>query len=186
MRGFLRWVVCLLVAAGTVASLVGPALARHNFSMLVAEPREVPPGGEVTVHGFSYDAPVTIRFGALDGPMLARLEPDANEDIRGVVRIPPDAAVGHHIIFAFQEDDGEISRIPARAAITVGDAAIGTDVLDPEVEPRPAQLVARDGLTLGEGVLVALATVGVAALVVAAAALVVTARAPPRGVRRSR
>lgn len=177
------------VGAVTAIAVLYPAsgaLGRHNFSMLVAEPREVAAGGEVTVRGFSYTDEVTIRFGALDGPVLARLEPDANEDIEGVVRIPADAPAGRHILFAFQEDaSGRIARIPARAAVLVGDTPLG-DPLEPEVEPRSAGLLEREGLSLGELAVVALATVGAAALLAAAAAGVVLSRVRRRaaGARR--
>ena len=49
------------------------------------------PGAEVSVSGFSYpmNVKVAIRFNALDGPVLAELEPTASQDISGTVRIPP-------------------------------------------------------------------------------------------------
>lgn len=149
----------LLVALGLLATQA-PAFARHNFSMLVAEDQEVAAGDEVAVSGFSYTETAVVRFGAVDGPLLARLEPTENEDIEGTVRIPPDTAPGRYILFAMHEDSaGEPARFPGRAAVTVVGA--GGAPLDfrtgLELVERPMGLLVQNSVNVGALVVVALA-----------------------------
>lgn len=162
------------------------ALARHNFSMLQAEPQVVVPGDQVTVSGFSYTETAVVRFGALDGPVLTRLQPTPNEDIEGTVRIPRDTAPGRYIVFAMHEDgDGEPARFPGQAAVTVvGPGGAPLDLSTGlEIEPRPAGLVVGDSAGVGQLALVALAAVGA----VGAVAMVLFGLvSPPRGARATR
>lgn len=155
-----------------------PAQARHNFSMLEVSPQQATSDQEVTVSGFSYTKTAVVRFGALDGPVLARLEPTSNNDIRGVVRIPPDAPPGRHILFAMHEDDkGKPTRFPGRAAIIVsgpGGPPLGVnDELD--LESRPIGVLDRDSVSRGDLLLVAVAAAGAASFV-AGVSLVLSAR----------
>lgn len=162
--------VPLVLVVGSVLTLVwqAPAEARHNFSMLEVSPRQATSGQEVTVSGFSYTKTAVVRFGALDGPVLARLEPTSNNDISGVVRIPPDTRPGRYILFAMHEDDqGQPTRFPGRAAIIVsgpGGPPLGVnDELN--LESRPIGVLERDPVSRGELLIVALATAGAAGLV---------------------
>lgn len=163
-----RWgAVALLVAVGLLATQGPAALARHNFSMLVAEQQEVAAGDEVAVSGFSYTETAVVRFGAVDGPLLARLEPTDNEDIEGTVRIPPDTAPGRYILFAMHEDAaGEPARFPGQAAVTVVGA--GGAPLDLqtglELVERPMGLLVQDSVNVGALAMVALAVGGVGLL----------------------
>lgn len=173
-------VVPLVIVLGSALALVwhGSAEARHNFSMLEVSPQQTTSGQEVTVAGFSYTKTAVVRFGALDGPVLARLEPTSNNDIRGVVRIPPEAPPGRHILFAMHEDDkGKPTRFPGRAAIIVsgpGGPPLGVDD-ELKVESRPIGVLEQDSVSPGTLLFVAVGTAGGASLV-AGIFLVLSAR----------
>ena len=162
--------VPLGVVLGSVLALVwhAPAEARHNFSMLEVSPQQTTSGQEVTVSGFSYTKTAVVRFGAVNGPVLARLEPTANNDIRGVVRIPPEAPPGRHILFAMHEDDkGKPTRFPGRAAIIVsgpGGPPVGVND-ELTLDSRPIGVLERDDVSRGNLLLVAVGTAGAASLV---------------------
>ena len=169
-----------VLVIGSVLALAWPApvQARHNFSMLEVSPRHATSGQEVTVSGFSYTKTAVVRFGALDGPVLAELEPTSNNDISGVVRIPPDAPPGRHILFAMHQDDkGKPTRFPGRAAIIVsGPDGPPRGVNDElQLEARPIGVLERDSISGGNLLFVAAATAGAASLV-AGAFLVVFGR----------
>ena len=170
--------VVLLLGSGLALVWQAPVHARHNFSMLEVRPQQATSGQEVTVSGFSYTKTAVVRFGALDGPVLARLEPTSNNDISGVVRIPPDAPPGRHILFAMHEDDkGKPTRFPGRAAITISGPGGPPRGLNDELqlESRPIGALERDSIPLGNLLWVAAATAGVASLV-AGVFLVLSAR----------
>lgn len=157
----------LLVVVGLLA-MQAAALARHNFSMLQADPQEVTAGEQVRVSGFSYTETAVVRFGAVDGPMLARLEPTDNEDIEGTVRIPGDTEPGRYVLFAMHEDAaGQPARFPGQAAVTVvGAGGAPLDLVTGlEVEDRPVGLVAQESPSIAALALVALAAVGGVGLV---------------------
>ena len=160
-----------------------PALGRHNFSMLRVNPELGVSGAEVAVSGFSYpmNAKVSIRFNALDGPVLAELEPNFNQDIAGNVRIPEGTPSGRYVLYAVQYDGaGKVNRIPGRAAVTVvgpGGSlpAIPTGL---ELEARPRALARSEGASAGELVLVGLAALAAAALLALIMTRVAVSRRP--------
>ena len=172
--------VPLVLTLGGVGALVwhSPAEARHNFSMLEVNPQHATSGQEVTVSGYSYTKTAVVRFGALDGPVLARLEPTSNNDIRGIVRIPGDARPGRHVLFAMHEDEnGKPTRFPGRAAIVVsgpGGPPIGLNQ-ELALEARPGGVLERDPVSGRNLLLVAVATAGAGSLV-AGLALVLSGR----------
>ena len=174
--------LALLVTAA-FGFIAAPALARHNFSMLKVNPEVGMAGAEVTVDGFSYpaNAKVSIRFNALDGPVLAELEPTANQDIGGTVRIPEGTASGRYVLYAVQYGaDGKPNRIPGRGAITV----VGPGGAPPtiptglELEDRPSALATSAGPSGGQLALVALGALGVAGLLSVGLARVAVSRRP--------
>lgn len=110
----------LLLAVTLAAMWPGAASARHNFSILEATPETASPGETVTVRGFSYTDTAVIRFGSLDGPVLAELEPSQEDIISGEVVIPLDASPSRTLIYAVQESpDGDPTRLPGRAPLTI-------------------------------------------------------------------
>lgn len=174
-----------LILVGLVGSVIGlvsisPANARHNFSMLAATPEQAAAGDEITVSGFSYTKTAVVRFGALDGPVLARLEPTANNDIRGTVRIPPETPPGRHVLFAMHQDEqGKPTRFPGRAAIVVsgpGGQPIGVKDTGLELESRPEGVMEEDPVSRGNLLLVAVATAGVGSLLAGIVVVVVAGR----------
>lgn len=160
----------LVLAVAVVTLLLSPASAhaRHNFSMLEVTPQQAAPGQEVRVSGFSYTETAVVRFGSLDGPVLARVEPSDNNDIAAVVRIPADAEPGRSVLYAMHEDaGGNPTRFPGRAAITVvgpGGVPLGA-ATGLEVEPRPSGLLVQASPSARDLVLTALAAAGAAGLV---------------------
>ena len=159
-----------LLITAVLGFLAAPALARHNFSMLKVNPEVGMAGAEVSVDGFSYpvNAKVSIRFNALDGPVLAELEPTANQDIGGTVRIPEGTASGRYVLYAVQYGpDGKPNRIPGRGAITVvgpGGAPPTTTPIGLELEDRPGALATTAGPGGGELALVGIGALGIAGL----------------------
>jgi len=168
-----------VLGVGTLILLTGsPAAARHNFSMLTVHPQLAAPGEEVTVSGFSYTKTAVVRFGRVDGPELARLEPTPNNDISGTVRIPPETPPGRHVLFAMHEDEaGKPTRFPGRAAIVVSGPGGPPPNLTTglELEQRPDGPLERDPVPLSQVFVTGLATAGGAGLV-AGIALIALAR----------
>ena len=173
----------LALLPAIVVSLATPALGRHNFSMLKVSPDLGVPGAEVGVSGFSYpvNAKVSIRFNALDGPVLAELEPNFNQDIAGSVRIPEGTPSGRYVLYAVQYDaGGKVNRLPGRAAVTVigpggGLPAIPTGL---EPEPRPRALARSAGASAGELALVAFGALALAGLLALVMTRVAVSRRP--------
>ncbi|MGH9277898.1 MAG: hypothetical protein ACRD12_07300 [Acidimicrobiales bacterium] len=114
--GGLGAVTAVLVAgAAAWACVSGPAV---NLSTVNAKP-----GQEVNVTGtnFSKKDPVTVRWNALDGPVLATMAaPDSNNTISGKITVPGDAKAGNYVlIFTQSSSDGKLSQMPVRALLTV-------------------------------------------------------------------
>ena len=102
----------------------------------------------------------------------------ANNDIRGVVRIPADTKPGRHVLYAMHEDEqGKPTRFPGRAALVVsgpGGAPLGVaDEL--ALEARPVGVLERDSVSQGNLLLVAVATASAGSLL-AGIVLVVNGR----------
>ena len=180
-----RWGRLLPVALVPVIAvlLAAPALGRHNFSMLKVNPVLGVSGSEVSVSGFSYpvNAKVLIRFNSLDGPVLAELEPNSNQDIAGTVRIPEGTPSGRYVLYAVQYDaGGTVNRIPGRGAVTVvspggSPPAIPTGL---ELDARPGDLARAEGATAGELALVALGTLALAGLLTLVMTRIAVSRRP--------
>ena len=188
-----RWgLVTLGVLVPAIAvSLASPALGRHNFSMLKVNPELGVSGAEVAVSGFSYpvNARVSIRFNALDGPVLAELEPNSNQDIAGTVRIPDGTPTGRYVLYAVQYDQaGKVNRIPGRAAMTVVGSVGAAPPAMPtglELDARPGDLIRAEGASAGELALVALGALGAAALLTMLVTRIAVSRRPAGASQRS-
>jgi hypothetical protein len=160
----------LVLVPAIVLLFTTPVHGRHNFSMLRVNPELGMSGGEVAVSGFSYpaNAKVSIRFNGLDGPVLAELEPNFNQDISGTVRLPEGTPTGRYLLYAVQYDaEGKPNRIPGRASVTIVTPGGGPPALPTGLEPevRPQALAKGGGARGGELALVALGAFGVAAFV---------------------
>jgi hypothetical protein len=167
-----------VVSAATIALAVS-AWACVPIATVTVTPSQARPGEEVTVSGirFVMPTPVTLRFGDLGGPVVATLEMprSANTLFTTTVTVPPDARPGPLVIVAtqdaFPEGGGAPWGIPARAVLTVLDAA-GTapPAAAPPVAERPVDLL-EESVSFGSAVLVTLGVAALALLVVGGAAL---------------
>jgi len=158
-----------------MAWLAPPAFARHNLSMLRLVPDLSVPGGDVAVTGFSYTRPVSIHFNSINGPVLGTFTPDSNSDLRGSVTIPADTKPGSYLLFATQDDAGKVTRLPARARLTVAGGG-GPPVLAGSVAPEPrAAALARKGEETSTGSLVLSGLAGAGAALFAVGTMLVVA-----------
>lgn len=166
---------------GLLSAWVVPAAhARHNLSMLRLLPDLSVPGGDVAVSGFSYTRPVSIHFNTINGPVLGTFTPDSNSDIRGTVTIPQDTRPGSYLLFATQDDAGRVTRLPARARLTVAGGG-GPPVLTGSTAPEPrAATLARKDEDAGTGslVLAGLGGAGVALFAIGAMLVLASRRQP--------
>ncbi len=174
-----QWAAMAVIVAVGVIWLAPSASARHNLSMLRLVPDLSVPGGEVAVTGFSYTRPVSIHFNAINGPVLGTFTPDSNSDLLGSVTIPADTKPGSYLVFASQDDAGKVTRLPARARLTVAGGG-GPPVLSATETPEPrAAALARknEDTTTGSLILAGLGGAGLAMFAVGTM-LVVSRRRP--------
>jgi hypothetical protein len=163
----------VLVAAATAwACVSGPAV---NLSTVNAKP-----GQEVQLTGsnFTKSDPVTVRWNALDGPVLATLDaPNSERTIAGAFTVPADAKPGNYILIVTQSDaQGKITQMPVRALLTVVPENGANPVLGGAVSPtdqgRPVGLVTSDDSISGVSLLlIGLGVAGVGMFVAGMAAL---------------
>ena len=166
-----RVTILLALVVAAIGCMQLPASARHNFSMLEVDRTEVFAGEEVGVSGFSYTDTAYIRLGSVEGQLLGELQPSDDDIIQGTVQIPMGIAAGRHVLYAVQQDaDGEPSRFPGLAALTVvepGGPPLGL-ATGFEAEPRPEDLIESAPFSIGDFLTLALATVGALSLLTAA------------------
>ena len=174
-----RWAIGGLGAAGAVlvagatawACVSGPAV---NLSTVNAKP-----GQEVTVNGTNFSRPeaVTVRWNALDGPVLATIEKGTGNTVNGTFTVPEDAKAGNYVvIFSQSNAEGKLTQLPVRALLTVTPDGGATPVVGAPVSAqdtaRPVGLVTTDndisGATLA---LIGLGVAGVGMFVAGMAAL---------------
>jgi len=173
-----RWAIGGMSAVGAVvvagaaawACVSGPAV---NLSTVNAKP-----GQEVTANitGLNRSDPITARWNALDGPVLATgTHTGGNASIPFTV--PADAKAGNYVvIFSQNSADGKLSQLPIRALLTVTPENGAAPVVGASVAPvdnaRPVGLVSTDndisGATLA---LIGLGVAGVGMFVAGMAAL---------------
>ena len=167
----LRRLTTLLAVVVGIGCVQLPASARHNFSMLDVDRAEVVAGEEIGVSGFSYTDTAYIRFGSVDGQILAELQPSDDDMIKGTVQIPMGTPAGRHVLYAVQQDaDGAPSRFPGLAALTVvepGGPPLGL-ATGFETEARPEDLIESAPFSIGDFLSLALAMVGALSLLTAA------------------
>ena len=188
-----RWAIGGMSAVGAVlvagaaawACVSGPAV---NLSTVNAKP-----GQEVTANitGLSKSDPLTARWNALDGPVLA-----TGTHTSGVANIPftvpADAKAGNYVvIFSQSSADGKLSQLPIRALLTVtpenGAAPVVGAAVSPVDNARPVGLVSTDndisGATLAR---IGLGVAGVGMFVAGMAALFAGRRTKAPEVARAR
>lgn len=129
----------LTVAAGLAVGLLtwylltpAPTMAAHNARMDVM-PTAVEPGGEITVEGLwgFPSTEVRLRFGGLDGEVIATLESDGTFGPTTVTI--PEADPGTYVLVADQDVPEDYlwgKNLPARAQVEVSGGAEQASVDD--------------------------------------------------------
>lgn len=174
LAGLSGAVAAIVVSATAWACIAGPTLT--------APMRDVKPGESVRITGVSYNAqPVVVRFNALDGPVLATIEPtdgtagSSNWNLNGEVPIPAGTRPGNYVLVTTQPlADEKLSQIPTRVLVTVVGAAnpvVGAPLTEVQSE-RPVGLEQGESVSTAAKVLVA---TGVAGLTLFVAGLAVLA-----------
>ncbi|MGH9226723.1 MAG: hypothetical protein ACRD2W_23700 [Acidimicrobiales bacterium] len=195
-RGIQRWALC---ATGAVALAMAAAangwacasVAALDFSPAVAaQSQEV----AVKITFVNKDRPVELRWDALNGPLLATIDPATfTEGLHGnwrfadtKITIPANATAGNHLVIATQEAVRGTATwgMPARGLIQVSGA--GTPAVGQPVGPapvvRPGDLVAEEGLATSSLLIAALGAAGLTMLVGGVGILLVSIRRGRAGV----
>ena len=181
MRSVRRWAIAgvgatavgVLMSAAAWACVSGPVV---NLSTISAKP-----GQEVgiTGTGFQTGNQATVRWNALDGPVLAtQAAPIANGNLDAKFTVPQGTAPGSYVVIVTQNKaDGSLSLSPIRAVMSVtGDAGaqpvVGAPAATADTGARANGLV-RDDETISTGTLalVALGVGGVGMFLAGMAAL---------------
>ena len=189
--GGLGAVGAMLVAAATAwACVSGPAVSLATLN--------VKPGQEVQMTGtnFTKPDPVTVRWNALDGPVVGTFDTAtaggnaSGRAFQGNITVPADAKAGNYVLVASQSSaDGKLTQMPVRALITVTpDGAarpVVGELLSPRVAERPAGLVSSESsISGGTLALIGLGVAGVGMFVAGVAALFAGRRSrAPQAVR---
>jgi hypothetical protein len=163
----------VLFAAAAWACVSGPVV---NLSTISAKP-----GQEVGITGTGFQAAnqAQVRFNALDGPVLATVNPPLTGGaLSSTFTIPAGTAPGSYVIIVTQTTaDGKLSLSPVRAVMSVtGDAGaqpvVGATAASTDTSARATSL-ARDNQSISTGslALVALGVGGVGMFLAGMAAL---------------
>jgi hypothetical protein len=158
-------------AAAAWACVSGPAV---NLSTA-----NVKPGDQVTLTGtnFRQPDPVTVRWNALDGPILGTFDKPANGSISGAITVPADARAGNYVLIITQHKaDGKLSQMPVRALLTVTPAggavpALGAAVASSTEARQPGLVVADNSVSGTTLALIAVGVAGVGMFIAGVAAL---------------
>jgi hypothetical protein len=174
-----RWALVTIGAVGTMVAFAATAWACVSGPAVNLSTVNAQPGQEVTVSGtnFRQPNPVTVRWNALDGPVLATFDEPSNRLIGGTFTVPADARAGNYVVIFSQTDEqGSLTQLPIRALLTVtpdGSAApvLGGGLVAADVD-RPAGLVIEDNSVSGATLaLVGLGVAGIGMFVAGMAAL---------------
>jgi hypothetical protein len=193
-RSSRRWALCAASTATVALAVLATAAQSWACASLMAidltPAGPVAPGQEVQVRvTFVHkDKPVELRWDALDGPILAVIDPATfAEGLHGnwrfastTITIPQNAQAGSHLLIANQE----ASRItalwgaPARGLVQVSSAGqplVGQDP-GPARVVRPADLVTEDSVSAGDMVVVGLGAAGATMLLAGIGVVVLASR----------
>ncbi len=170
----------VFVLGGVVAAILATASQAWPCASLAAvevNPSVVRPGQEVDVKVtfVNKDNPVELRWNALNGPVLATIEPSAfTEGLHGnwrfadgKITIPADAKPGNYVLIANQEAVKGTNTwgIPARGLVQVSDGRpVLGQTLGPPPAVRPDNLITEKGVTGGDLLLVGLGAAGITML----------------------
>ena len=127
MRNARRWATLGAVATfGMALVAASAAWACISGPTLNLNPARAKPGQQIALSGFNYkgDLPITIRWNALDGPVLGTFQPVEGrfgdpESLVGTVTIPATAKSGSYVLVALQyASDGSLAQVPVRALVS--------------------------------------------------------------------
>lgn len=162
----------LIATAAAWACVAGPAV---NLSTVSAKPSQ-----EIQVSGtnFQKPEPVTVRWNALDGPVVATLPAPASGTVSGAFTVPAGAEPGSHVLIVTQSNaEGALTQTPVRVLLTVtgeagahpvGGASVPARTADDGVLRVPSGDDSLGALSL---VLVGLGVAGAGSFVAGAAAV---------------
>ena len=179
--------IVLLASAAAWACVSGPAVTLSTVNAA--------PGQEVQLTGtnFRQPDPATVRWNALDGPVLATLPEPDDRSIGGSFTVPQDAAPGNYVVIVTQSNDqGELTQMPIRALLTVTPDGAAQPVLGASLSEagteRTSGLVTEGESISGSALfLIGLGVAGMGMFVAGVAALLASRRSPtpePARVRR--
>ncbi len=163
----------MLLAATAWACVAGPSAFTSTVNVKAGEQLQM------TGVDFSDEAPVLVRFDALDGPVLADLGLPSEDRglVTGDVTIPAGTAPGDYVLVMTQAGpDGEAIQTPVRALVSVvgetGTAPVVGAELGAADQARAAQLAVDDNeIGIGALVLMAVGVAGVGLLIAGGAAV---------------
>lgn len=175
--------------AGVVGMAITAVLACTSLATLNVSQPTGATGTDVNVTGSSFQttdkgaSAVSLRWNAIDGPVLAQVAPDASGSITATITVPANLQPGDYIIVATQTDKtGQPAfGTPARLAFEV----TGSGTAAPAVQTAnqaAAPVATSNGLGVGAGTLAILAGLGVLGIllfIVGAATFVGTYRRSP-------
>lgn len=189
-----RVVVGLAGVAAVLVVAASSSFACGSLALVEVTPNVVRPGQEVTWKGtfFLKDEPVSIRWNAVDGPVLSTATPPSADNglhgnwrfVDGAMTIPADAKPGTYVVVATQNavKGNSTWGIPARTVVQVSDGApIVAGAVGQSNVVRPGSLVTTRSVAAGTLALVALGAAGVAMFLVGVALAFAGRRPSARG-----
>ena len=175
--------------AGVISMSVAGVLACTSLATLNVGQAQAAPGTDVQVTGSSFQttdkgaSAVSVRWNAVDGPVLASVVPDASGAISATITVPANLQAGDYILVATQNDKtGQPAfGTPARLAFEVTGSGAAAAAPAPATQSA-APIAASNGLGVGSATLLALgglALLGLLLFVVGAATFLGTFRRSP-------
>lgn len=189
-RSVRGWVAAAGVGALAALATASQAWGCASLALVEIDPKVVQPGQEVAVKVtfVNKDKPVELRWNALNGPLLATIEPATFTEglhgnwrfANGTITIPANATSGNYLLIANQEAVAGTNTwgIPARTLVQVssaGSPVIGQPV-GPVPEVRPESLVSEESVGSGELLLVGLGAAGISMLLAGFGIVVLASR----------
>lgn len=175
--------------AGVIGMAVTAVLACTSLATLNVSQPTGATGTDVNVTGSSFQtadrgaSAVSIRWNAIDGPVLAQVAPDASGSITATITVPANLQPGDYILVATQTDKtGQPAfGTPARLAFEVTGSGTAAPAVQ-TVNQAAAPVATSNGLGVGAGTLAVLAGLGVLGIllfIVGAATFIGTYRRSP-------
>lgn len=194
MKRILRVGSAFATAVGATILGGAAALACIPIATLNLSQQEAAPGAQLSANMHQASAasgPVTLHYGAVDGPVLASAMPDPDAGLVVSFKLPDSATAGYHTIIATQDlkQGSSTWGMPARAVVHVvapGGAPVGESTL-PAVptQPRPVGLSVSGAPDYGVLAVIAMAAAAFGLLAAGGAALLL-GRASVPATSRSR